>query len=60
MNSDEKLRQLNRLVNDRELSHRSRIIIHSTIQHIKIGIDAPADVGIWWEEIYEKIQKTGI
>ena len=36
MNSDEKLRQLNRLVNDRELSHRSRNIIHSTIQHIKI------------------------
>ena len=36
MNSDEKLRQLNRLVNDRELSHRSRNIVHSTIQHIKM------------------------
>jgi len=36
MNSDEKLRQLNRLVNDRELSHRSRNIIHSTIQHIQM------------------------
>lgn len=35
MNSDEILRQLNRLVNDKTIHHRARLVIETTINHIK-------------------------
>lgn len=35
MNSDEIIRQLNRLVNDKTIHHRARLVIETTIGHIK-------------------------
>ena len=33
------------------------IIVSEKYGKVKIGIDAPDDIDIWREEIYEKIQK---